>query len=91
MRRNVLNRIHEVSCLALIVLAAVGCQKKPAPAPAAAGGMQAMPVQTVAVSLAPVAAKQRVCGHHQVAPLGHPAAAGERTADRDSASAPATT
>jgi RND family efflux transporter MFP subunit len=46
-----LNRILGVSCLVLIGLAASGCQQKKA-APAA---MQAMPVQTVAVSLAPVA------------------------------------
>ena len=35
-------------------LAICGCQKKAAPPTAAAAGMQAMPVQTVAVSLAPV-------------------------------------
>ncbi|HEX3374011.1 MAG TPA: efflux RND transporter periplasmic adaptor subunit [Edaphobacter sp.] len=35
-------------------LALSGCQQKAAPPPAAGGGMQAMPVQTVAVSLAPV-------------------------------------
>ncbi len=35
-------------------LAVCGCQKKAAPPAAAAGGMRAMPVQTVAVSLAPV-------------------------------------
>jgi len=46
-----LNRILGVSCLVLIGLAASGCQQKKA-APAA---MQAMPVQSVAVSLAPVA------------------------------------
>jgi RND family efflux transporter MFP subunit len=46
-----LNRILGVSCLVLIGLAASGCQQKKA-APAA---MQAMPVQTVAVTLAPVA------------------------------------
>lgn len=46
-----MNRILGVSCLVLIGLAASGCQQKKA-APAA---MQAMPVQTVAVSLAPVA------------------------------------
>jgi RND family efflux transporter MFP subunit len=32
----------------------------------------------------PGAAVQRVCGHHQVAPLGHLAAAGQRSADADS-------
>jgi RND family efflux transporter MFP subunit len=41
-----------VGCVVL-GFGAVGCQKKAA-TPAAAGGMQAMPVQTVAVSLAPV-------------------------------------
>jgi RND family efflux transporter MFP subunit len=41
-----------MSCV-LLVLATAGCQKKAAP-PAAGGGMQAMPVQTVAVSLSPV-------------------------------------
>jgi len=46
-----LNRIFGVSCLVLIGLAASGCRQKAA-APAA---MQAMPVQTVAVTLAPVA------------------------------------
>jgi RND family efflux transporter MFP subunit len=35
-------------------MAVSGCQKKAAPPAAAAAGMQAMPVQTVAVSLAPV-------------------------------------
>lgn len=39
---------------ALLVLTVTGCQQKP-PAQAAAAGMQAMPVQTVAVTLAPVA------------------------------------
>ncbi|MGP8269744.1 MAG: efflux RND transporter periplasmic adaptor subunit [Terracidiphilus sp.] len=53
MRKNALKRIHGVSCLALMGLAAIGCQKKPA-APADPG-MQAMPVQTVTVSLSPVA------------------------------------
>ena len=53
MRKNALKRIHGVGCLALMGLAAIGCQKKPA-APAGAG-MQAMPVQTVTVSLSPVA------------------------------------
>jgi RND family efflux transporter MFP subunit len=35
-------------------MAICGCQQKSAPPPAAAAGMQAMPVQTVAVSMAPV-------------------------------------
>ena len=44
--------MHGIVCLALVVVAASGCQKKPT-APAEAG-MQGMPVQTVAVSLVPV-------------------------------------
>ena len=39
--------------IVVVAVAAVGCQKKAAP-PAAAGGMQGMPVQTVTVALAPV-------------------------------------
>ena len=42
-----------VSCVVLMGLAAVGCQKKPA-APPAGAAMQGMPVQTVAVTLSPV-------------------------------------
>ena len=47
-------RIYTISCVILAGLAATGCQKKPA---AAAGGpqMQALPVQTVTVTMAPVA------------------------------------
>lgn len=41
-------------CLVLVGLAAIGCQKKPA-APPAGAGMQGLPVQTVAVTLSPVA------------------------------------
>ena len=48
-----MKRIHEVGFLVLMGLVATGCQKKQA-APADAG-MQAMPVQTVTVSLSPVA------------------------------------
>jgi RND family efflux transporter MFP subunit len=47
-----LKRNFGIACLVFLGLAATACQKKPA-APAAAG-MQAMPVQTVAVTLAPV-------------------------------------
>jgi len=47
-------RIHAISWVVLAGLAATGCQKKPAPG---AGGpqMQALPVQTVTVTMAPVA------------------------------------
>ncbi len=45
--------MHGIGCLVLMGLAATGCQKKPAE-PAGAG-MQGMPVQTVAVTLSPVA------------------------------------
>jgi len=51
-RKRALKRILEISCFVLVGLAATGCQKKPA-APAGAG-MQAFPVQTVAVTLSPV-------------------------------------
>jgi len=46
-----LKRSVEIGCFVLLGLAATGCQKKPA-APAA--GKQAMPVQTMAVTLSPV-------------------------------------
>jgi len=52
-RNRVLNRILNVSCIALAALAAAGCQQKQA-APAGPA-MQGMPVQTVAVALSPVA------------------------------------
>lgn len=52
MRKSALKRILELGCFVFVGLAAIGCQKKPA-VPAGAG-MQAMPVQTVAVALAPV-------------------------------------
>jgi len=48
-----LKRIIGFVCIVL-GLAATGCQKKEAPPAAAASGMQAMPVQTVAVTLTPV-------------------------------------
>jgi len=51
-RTTALKRIVGVSCIVL-GLALAGCRKQ-APPPPAASGMQAMPVQTVAVSLAPV-------------------------------------
>ena len=53
MRHKALKRILEIGCFVLLGLAATGCHKKPA-APAAAG-MQGLPVQTVSVTLAPVA------------------------------------
>jgi RND family efflux transporter MFP subunit len=46
-------RAMQVGCLLVAGLVLSGCEKKPAPA-APAGGMQAMPVQTVAVDMAPV-------------------------------------
>jgi RND family efflux transporter MFP subunit len=48
-----LKRLIGVTCVVL-GMAVCGCQQKAAAPPAAGGGMQAMPVQTVAVSLAPV-------------------------------------
>jgi RND family efflux transporter MFP subunit len=48
-----LKRMVGMSCCVVLALAVTGCEKKAAP-PAAGAGMQAMPVQTVAVSLAPV-------------------------------------
>jgi len=53
-RGKSLKRIFGMGCAVLFALAAVGCQKSQQPPPAAAG-MQAMPVKTVAVALAPVA------------------------------------
>jgi len=53
-RGKSLKRIFGMGCAVLFALAAVGCQKSQQPQPAAAG-MQAMPVKTVAVALAPVA------------------------------------
>ncbi len=49
-----MKRIFGIGYAVVLGLAVVGCQQKDA-APAAAAGMQAMPVQTVAVTLAPVA------------------------------------
>ena len=51
MRTIALKRILGIGCFVLLGLAATGCQKKP---PAQAAGMQAMPVQTATVTLAPV-------------------------------------
>lgn len=48
-----MKRIYEMGCFVLLGLAMVGCEKKPAASGAA--GMQAMPVQTAAVTLEPVA------------------------------------
>jgi len=42
--------------------------------------MQAMPVQTVAVTMAPVPQGSGVRGDHQIEAVGHHAAAGRRTA-----------
>ncbi len=53
MRNSALKHSLAVSSLILIGLSATGCQKKPAPV-AAGAGMQAMPVQTATVTLAPV-------------------------------------
>jgi RND family efflux transporter MFP subunit len=47
-----LKRIHWMSCVVLVGLAATGCQKKPE-APAGAG-MQGLPGQTAAVTMVPV-------------------------------------
>jgi RND family efflux transporter MFP subunit len=47
-----LKRIFGIGCFVLLGLTATGCDKKPAVQ--AAAGMQAMPVQTVTVTLAPV-------------------------------------
>jgi RND family efflux transporter MFP subunit len=44
----------QVGSLFIACLVLSACQKKPAPAAPAGGGMQAMPVQTVAVDMAPV-------------------------------------
>ena len=57
MRGRHLKRIIGLVCIALTGLAAVGCQKKPAgqDGAAAAAGMQGLPVQTVSVTLSPVA------------------------------------
>ncbi len=50
---TVLKRILSIGCAVVVGLAASGCQKKAA-APPAGAGMQAMPVQTATVSMAPV-------------------------------------
>ena len=52
MRKIALKRLLGLGCAVLLALSVTGCQDKP-PAQAAAG-MQAMPVQTVTVTLAPV-------------------------------------
>jgi RND family efflux transporter MFP subunit len=51
-RKIALKHILRIGCFVLLGLTATGCDNKP-PAQAA-GGMQAMPVQTVTVTLAPV-------------------------------------
>jgi RND family efflux transporter MFP subunit len=52
-QKNAFHRFQAIGLAALLCLAAAGCQKQPA-APAAGAGMQGFPVQTVAVSMAPV-------------------------------------
>lgn len=47
-------RVFAVGCSLVFGLALSGCQKKNAPPAAQAAGMQAMPVQTVAVNMEPV-------------------------------------
>jgi RND family efflux transporter MFP subunit len=54
MRIPTLKRTFDLICAVALGLMITGCQQKP-PAPAAAAGMQAMPVKTVSVTLAPVA------------------------------------
>ena len=54
MTQSRLQRIHTLGCLILAALAATGCQKKAA-APAGGPQMQALPVQTITVTMAPVA------------------------------------
>jgi RND family efflux transporter MFP subunit len=51
--KSALHRIYGLGGLILLGMAAVGCQKPAAP-PAGAGGMQALPVQTVLAAMAPV-------------------------------------
>jgi RND family efflux transporter MFP subunit len=51
-RKKALKRVLSKGCIVFLGLAAAGCQKKPA-APTTAG-MQAMPVQTLAITLSPV-------------------------------------
>lgn len=50
-----LKRTFALASTILLVLFSVGCQKTPPAAQPAGGGMQAMPVKTVSVSLQPVA------------------------------------
>jgi len=53
-RESGLKRIYGIGCLILMGLAVAGC-KKPAAPTGPGAGMQGLPVQTVAVTLAPVA------------------------------------
>lgn len=53
MKINAIKQIQAAGWLAVAVLAMSGCQKKPA-APQGGPGMQALPVQTAAVTMAPV-------------------------------------
>jgi len=54
-RMTALKRIFGIANAIVLGIAVTGCQQKQASTTAAAAGMQAMPVQTVAVTLAPVA------------------------------------
>jgi RND family efflux transporter MFP subunit len=54
MRIPVLKRIFGLICIVALGMTFTGCQRKP-PAPAPSAGMQAMPVKTMSVTLAPVA------------------------------------
>lgn len=55
MIESILRRTSRAGYLVAVGLVLAGCQKKAAPPAQAGGGMQAMPVQTVTVSLQPVA------------------------------------
>ena len=91
MTQNRLQRVYTtIGCLVLAGMVVVGCQKKPA-GPGAGPAMQGLARANGDGDHGAGGAEQRVCGHHQVAALGHAAAAGERAADRRFRSTPATT